>query len=94
DYSNRPDTNRSRSPIRAFRTGVTKSSQLVATELFELLHAIGAEPKGIVFSDSRQDAAGQAMEIERLHLRDLRREILVTTARSYIKEASIEALSS
>ncbi|MDO2305888.1 hypothetical protein Q2463_25580, partial [Escherichia coli] len=25
DYSNRPDTNRSRSPIRAFRTGVTKS---------------------------------------------------------------------
>jgi len=94
DYSNRPDTNRSRSPIRAFRTGVTKSSQLVATELFELLHAIGAEPKGIVFSDSRQDAAAQAMEIERLHLRDLRREVLVTAARSYVKDASIEVLTS
>ncbi|MEC4723429.1 DEAD/DEAH box helicase [Noviherbaspirillum sp. CPCC 100848] len=84
DYSNRPTTNRSRSPIRAFRTGVSKSSQLVATELFELLHAIGAEPKGIVFSDSRQDAANQALEIERLHLRDLRREVLVATARDCV----------
>ncbi|WP_321807369.1 DEAD/DEAH box helicase [Burkholderia sp. BCC1993] len=90
DYSNRPPTNRSRSPIRAFRTGVTKASQLVATELFELLHAIGAEPKGIVFSDSRQDAANQALEIERLHLRDLRREVLVTAARQAARTASDE----
>lgn len=87
DYSNRPVSTRSRSPIRAFRTGVTKTSQLVATELFELLHAIGAEPKGIVFSDSRQDAANQALEIETLHLRDLRREILVTVARMLAKQA-------
>jgi len=88
DYSNRPSTNRSRSPIRAFRTGVSKASQLVATELFELLHAIGAEPKGICFSDSRQDAANQALEIERLHLRDLRRELLAVTARAYVKKAA------
>lgn len=87
DYSNRPANNRNRSPIRAFRTGVTKSSQLVATELFELLHAIGAEAKSIVFSDSRQDAASMALEIERLHLRDLRREILVAAARTIIRDA-------
>ncbi len=87
DYSSRPASNRSRTPIRAFRTGVTKSSQLVATELFELLHAIGAEKKSIVFSDSRQDAASMALEIERLHLRDLRREILVAASRAMIKEA-------
>ncbi len=87
DYSSRPASNRSRTPIRAFRTGVTKSSQLVATELFELLHAIGAEAKSIVFSDSRQDAASMALEIERLHLRDLRREILVAAAREMIREA-------
>ncbi|MEW7314434.1 DEAD/DEAH box helicase [Buttiauxella gaviniae] len=87
DYSSRPASNRSRTPIRAFRTGVTKSSQLVATELFELLHAIGAEAKSIVFSDSRQDAASMALEIERLHLRDLRREILVAASRAMIKEA-------
>lgn len=87
DYSNRLANSRSRSPIRAFRTGVSKASQLVATELFELLHAVGAEAKSIVFSDSRQDAANQSLEIERLHLRDLRREILVTVAREYIAKA-------
>ncbi|ELQ6222667.1 DEAD/DEAH box helicase [Cronobacter turicensis] len=90
DYSSRPASNRSRTPIRAFRTGVTKSSQLVATELFELLHAIGAEAKSIVFSDSRQDAASMALEIERLHLRDLRREILVAAARTIIRDAEKE----
>lgn len=93
DYSSRPASNRSRTPIRAFRTGVTKSSQLVATELFELLHAIGAEAKSIVFSDSRQDAASMALEIERLHLRDLRREILVAAAREMIREAESEYIS-
>lgn len=87
DYSNRPASSRSRSPIRAFRTGVSKASQLVATELFELLHAVGSEAKSIVFSDSRQDAANQSLEIERLHLRDLRREILVTVAREYLRRA-------
>ena len=90
DYSLRPRSGRSRSPIRAFRTGVSKASQLAATELFELLHAIGAEPKSIVFSDSRQDAANQSLEIERLHLRDLRREILVSVAREYMVEAERE----
>ncbi|MEG8038743.1 helicase-related protein [Sphingomonas sp. LR60] len=92
DYSNRPSTSRSRSPIRAFRTGVSKASQLVATELFELLYAIGADPKSIVFSDSRQDAANQSLEIERLHLRDLRREVLVSVARRYLERRSAEAL--
>lgn len=87
DYSGRPQTSHSRSPIRAFRTGVSKASQLVATELFELLHAVGTEAKSIVFSDSRQDAANQSLEIERLHLRDLRREILVTVARDYLRQA-------
>jgi Lhr-like helicase len=92
DYSLRPRVSHSRSPIRAFRTGVSKASQLAATELFELLHAIGAEPKSIVFSDSRQDAANQSLEIERLHLRDLRREILVSVAREYMTQAEREYL--
>lgn len=86
DYASRPPTMR-QSPIRAFRTGFTKASQLVATEMFELLHAIGSQPKSIIFSDSRQDAANQSLEIERLHLRDLRREIFVTAAIKLVKEA-------
>jgi predicted RNA-binding Zn-ribbon protein involved in translation (DUF1610 family) len=92
DYSNRPVSSRSRSPIRAFRTGVSKASQLVATELFELLYATGADPKSIVFSDSRQDAANQSLEIERLHLRDLRREILVSVTRDYLARRTSEML--
>lgn len=93
DYSNRPRESRSRSPIRAFRTGVGKASQMVATEMFELLHAIGADPKSIVFSDSRQDAANQSLEIERLHLRDLRREILVSVAQAALSEAEATYLT-
>jgi hypothetical protein len=93
DYSFRPRTGRASSPIRAFRTGVGKASQMVATELFELLHAIGAQAKSIVFSDSRQDAANQSLEIERLHLRDLRREILVTAARECLADAQARHLS-
>ncbi|MYM70358.1 DEAD/DEAH box helicase [Pseudoduganella sp. FT55W] len=93
DYSRRPSTSRQRSPIRAFRTGVSKASQLVATELFELLHAIGAEPKGICFSDSRQDAANQALNIETMHLRDLRREVLVAAARSRVDKPAEDELS-
>lgn len=92
DYSNRPANTR-RSPIRAFRTGVSKASQLVATELFELLHAIGADPKGICFSDSRQDAANQALETEKMHLRDLRREVLVGIARNAAEKIQTEWLS-
>lgn len=70
-----------------------KASQMVATEMFELLHAIGAEAKSIVFSDSRQDAANQSLEIERLHLRDLRREILVSAARAALSEAEAAYLT-
>jgi hypothetical protein len=66
---------------------------MVATEMFELLHAIGAEAKSIVFSDSRQDAANQSLEIERLHLRDLRREILVSAARALLAEAQASHVS-
>jgi Lhr-like helicase len=70
------------SPIRSFRTGFGKTSQLMATELFELLHASGAMTKAIVFSDSRQDAANTALTIERSHYQDLRRQMIVELAKA------------
>ena len=70
------------SPIRSFRTGFGKTSQLVATELFESLHLSGAVPKAVVFSDSRQDAANAALDIERRHHQDMRRQVLVEVARA------------
>jgi Lhr-like helicase len=70
------------SPIRSFRTGFNKTSQLMATELFELLHASGAMTKAVVFSDSRQDAANAALTIERSHYQDLRRQLIAEIAKS------------
>jgi Lhr-like helicase len=76
DYYGRSPNFRT-SPIRSFRTGFAKSSQLVATEVFELLHASGDAAKAVVFSDSRQDASRAALDIERRHHQDSRRQILL-----------------
>ena len=65
------------SPIRSFRTGFAKTSQLLATQLFSFLKETSEEAKTIVFSDSRQDAARAALNIESLHHQDLRRLLLV-----------------
>lgn len=80
DYSGRSPKFR-QSPIRNFRTGFAKSSQLVATEVFELLHAGGDEAKAVVFSDSRQDASRAALDIERRHHQDSRRQLLLEALR-------------
>lgn len=85
------------SPIRNFRTGFAKTSQLLASELFELLHAGGMEsPKAIVFSDSRQDAARSAVELEANHHRALIRDVTVRLLRERVdrdfRSAEVEAL--
>lgn len=76
DYSRRSEQYR-QSPIRSFRTGFAKTSQLLATEVLELLKQAGNSPKAVAFSDSRQDAAKAAIDIERHHHNDTRRRILV-----------------
>jgi Lhr-like helicase len=101
DYAGRSSRFR-QSPIRNFRTGFAKSSQLVATELFELLHAGGDAAKAVVFSDSRQDASRTALDIERRHHQDSRRQILLEALRerqamprhseAELKKARMEAL--
>jgi Lhr-like helicase len=78
DFSGRSQKFR-QSPLRNFRTGFAKSSQLVATEVFELLNLTGAQPKAVVFSDSRQDASRAALDIERRHHQDSRRQLLLET---------------
>lgn len=69
------------SPLRNFRTGFAKTTQLLATEVFEVLRQGTAEPKLVSFSDSRQDAAKAALDIERRHHEDLARQILVEAIR-------------
>ncbi len=63
-----------KSPIRGFRTGFTKVTQLLSKEMFYFLPE--GSKKLVIFSDSRQDAAELANGIERSHYLDLVREAM------------------
>jgi DEAD/DEAH box helicase domain-containing protein len=71
------------SPIRNFRAGFGKTTQLLAAELFaaQRLNSPTGAAKLVSFSDSRQDAAKSALSIERNHHQDLRRELIVLCLR-------------
>lgn len=92
DYSPRRIESRSRlsprvanssrlSPIRHFRTGFAKTTQLLASDLFHLLKLHSQAPKLVSFSDSRQDAAKAALDVESRHHEDVRRDVLVSELR-------------
>ena len=80
DYSNiSPKPNASvkfRSPIRGFRSGFAKTSQIYTSELFQELPDANGR-KLVVFSDSRQEAANIANDIERNHYVDLIRDLIL-----------------
>ncbi|CAI0725183.1 DEAD/DEAH box helicase [Serratia ficaria] len=65
------------SPIRGFRVGFAKTTQLLASTLMAELHKFGDQERLITFSDSRQDAAKAALDLESGHHDDIRREILI-----------------
>jgi DEAD/DEAH box helicase domain-containing protein len=77
DYSPRQKGYR-QSPIRNFRAGFGKTTQLFATETIGTLRTQEGlqAAKLISFSDSRQDAARAALSIEASHHQDVRREVL------------------
>ena len=56
----------------------------------ELLKRSGDKPKAVAFSDSRQDAAKTAIDIERHHHNDTRRRILVDSL--FKNKAVVEGL--
>ena len=63
-----------KSPVRGFRTGFGRITQVLSKEMFHFLP--DDAKKLIVFSDSRQDAAELANGIERSHYSDLVREAM------------------
>ncbi len=71
DYSRREHQ---KSPIRGFRTGFSKITQLLSKELFYALPQ--KSRKLVIFSDSREDAAQLSNGIERSHYLDLVREAM------------------
>lgn len=70
------------SPIRGFRTGFSKISELLTNEIFMQLPK--KTQKIVTFSDSRQDAADLATEIERNHFNDLFRDVFVQTIHNLV----------
>ena len=74
-----------KSPIRGFRTGFGKITQILAKEMFYFLPE--EAKKLIVFSDSRQDAAVLANGIERSHYTDLVREAMYGELRKAVTKA-------
>lgn len=82
DYSPRRAENSPRlSPIRHFRTGFAKTTQLLGSEMFYLLKLHTRQPKLVSFSDSRQDAAKAALDVESRHHEDVRRDVLISEIR-------------
>jgi hypothetical protein len=75
------------SPIRAFRTGFSKSSELYAKSLMYQLSE--NDRKLVVFSDSREDAAQISNSIERSHYNDTLRDLLAKIGNSSITENRI-----
>lgn len=66
-----------KSPVRGFRTGFSKLTQLLSKELFYLIPGAPAGSRKLVlFSDSREEAASLANGVERSHYLDLVREAL------------------
>jgi DEAD/DEAH box helicase domain-containing protein len=92
------------SPIRNFRVGFAKTTQLLASDLLGDLKRDDQDSKLVSFADSRQDAANAALDLEKRHHEDVRREMLVyalmetldsrpdvPTLRQTLDELSIEA---
>nr|UKE83975.1 hypothetical protein KXZ65_00180 [Pectobacterium sp. PL152] len=70
------------SPIRSFRVGFSKTTQLLASSLMAELQRSGNREQLVTFSDSRQDAARAALDLESGHHDDVRREIVVHSLQS------------
>jgi len=65
------------SPIRGFRVGFSKTTQLLASSLMGELKRSNEDERLISFSDSRQDAAKAALDLEGGHHDDVRRELVI-----------------
>lgn len=89
--SYRPRPNEMRlSPLRNFRPGFSKTAQILASELFDVLRLSNpVAPKLVSFSDSRQEAAKAALDIESQNHEDLRRYLIIKSVKDYITEIDV-----
>ena len=78
-----------KSPIRGFRTGFAKATQILSKELFYQINSKGEANKLVSFSDSREDAAATSDGIERNHFDDLLRESLARVLKDRVIESEV-----
>lgn len=74
DFSNRQGF--FQSPLRGFRTGFSKVSEVFAAEMLEQMKLNNDEAKLVVFSDNRQEAAKLSNDVEREHYLEICRQVL------------------
>src|SRR5690606_6641155 len=75
DYSH--PMKKKQSPFRGFRTGFGKVTQILSKELFDALPKDEKNRKLVAFSDSREDAAKLAKNIEEEHYNSLLKEVVI-----------------
>ena len=77
------------SPLRSQRSGLERTTQLLASELYGILAREGNSSRArlVSFSDSRQAAARTALGVEQLHHRDVLRESLLRAILSESKRS-------
>ncbi|RUO53489.1 DEAD/DEAH box helicase [Pseudidiomarina homiensis] len=82
------------SPIRGLRTGLNVTTQLIADRAVSKLGGNGSAAQMITFTDSRDDAADVAAELELNHYRDVLRQTLykVISGRDTYSAQQIEEL--
>lgn len=80
------------SPIRGFRAGFAKTTQIFARELFYQLPTNNAR-KLVTFSDSREDAASVANGIEREQYVDLMRDVFVSICEKSTADAQSQYIA-
>jgi hypothetical protein len=82
------------SPIRNFRPGFGKTSQILASELFDVLRLSNPNsPKLVSFSDSRQEAAKAALDIESQNHEDLRRFLLIRAVKDFHSSIDLDTIT-
>jgi Lhr-like helicase len=86
------DSNRTRSPIRMLGTGFTKANQVLSDAVLREMRSAGRQPKLVIFSDSRQDAARLGPDLGRAHFQDLVRALSVSALHAQSDVARIEEL--
>jgi len=73
---------RTRSPLRRATVAASRAVQLLNEHLLRTIYAPGSAPKAVVFSDSRQEAARLAADIDLAHHRDAVRQVVAEVAMS------------